>query len=87
MAVGFAAVVRFVGSLAGFLLAGATGGVLLALIGGPSLGFLGALIGLVIAFPVVRYVLMLISPLRPILRLLYPYEGWTGDEEGDLPPL
>jgi hypothetical protein len=80
------AVVRFVGIMAGLVVGGGTGGVLLAVLGGPNVGILGALLGLVVAFALVR-VLMQIPSLQPILRWLYLYEGWTGDEEGNLPPL
>ena len=77
---------RFAGRLLG-IIPFVGPGVLLALLGGPGLGILGIIVGLLAGFPVVRFGLMRIEPARPVLRWLYPYEGWTGDEQGNLTPL
>lgn len=67
----------FLGQLCGLVLVGGIGGVVVALIGGPSVGIFGVLLGLIVAYPTVK-ILMNEPALRPALKWLFPYEGWTG---------
>ena len=77
----------FVGRLLGMIIFVGPGLLLLALLEGRGLGIVGMTVGLVAGFPVVRFGLMRVERVRPVLRWLYPYEGWTGDEQGNLTPL
>jgi hypothetical protein len=86
-----AAVFRFVGAATGLLSIMLGGGYFLGIVVGsaigilPGFGILGVLLVLAVAFPLVRFVLMPVPSLRPLLRWLYPYEGWTGDDDGKFP--
>lgn len=69
-----------VGRLLGLVIAGGLGGAIVALLGGPNLWLIGVIVGLALAFGIVR-VLMNEPSLHGVLRWLYPYEGWTGTKD------
>ncbi len=77
----------FAGKLLGMITFLGPGVVLLALREGPGLGIVGVILGVLAGFPIVRFGLMRIGRARLVVRWLYPYEGWTGDEQGNLTPL
>ena len=80
---------RFIGRALGLVFAGGLGVVLslpLAFLVGVWVSALALFVGLAGMFLIVRYGLVRIGLVRPVVRWLYPYEGWTGDEEGNLPP-